>query len=158
MRTIVPSYDAYFDIIPKMGEYMQSVGAVCRDPEYCFTIYHDGEYRRNLESRRLCRPGSPKSRYRSRKREMHMNEILMVQNLSKHYGALTAVKNVSFTVYPGEIFGILRPNGSGKTSTIESILGTRKRDGGKVNVLGLDPVADRRRLFQQVGVQFQDSS
>jgi effector-binding domain-containing protein len=45
MRTVVPSYDTYFDIVPKMGEYMQSVGAVCREPEYCFTIYHDGEYR-----------------------------------------------------------------------------------------------------------------
>ncbi len=87
-----------------------------------------------------------------------MNEVLMVQNLHKHYGSLTAVKDLSFTVYPGEIFGILGPNGSGKTSTIESILGTRKRNGGKVNVLGLDPVADRRRLFRQVGVQFQDSS
>lgn len=45
MRTVVPGYDTYFDIIPKMGEYMESVGAVCREPGYCFTIYHDGEYR-----------------------------------------------------------------------------------------------------------------
>ncbi len=45
MRTIVPGYDTYFDIVPKMGEYMESVGAVCRKPAYCFTIYHDGEYK-----------------------------------------------------------------------------------------------------------------
>ena len=45
MRTVVPSYNTYFDIVPKMGEYMESVGAVCREPEYCFSIYHDGEYR-----------------------------------------------------------------------------------------------------------------
>lgn len=45
MRTVVPGYETYFDIVPKMGEYMASVGAVCREPEYCFTIYHDGEYR-----------------------------------------------------------------------------------------------------------------
>jgi len=45
MRTTIPSYDAYFEIVPRMGEYMESVGAVCREPAYCFTIYHDGEYR-----------------------------------------------------------------------------------------------------------------
>lgn len=44
MRTVIPSYDTYFDIVPKMGEYMNSVGAVCLEPAYCFTIYHDGEY------------------------------------------------------------------------------------------------------------------
>lgn len=45
MRTVVPGYDTYFDIIPKMGDYMRSVGAVCREPAYCFTIYHSAEYR-----------------------------------------------------------------------------------------------------------------
>jgi DNA-binding transcriptional MerR regulator len=46
MRTIVPSYDTYFDIVPKMGEEMKRQGAVCQEnPEYCFTIYHDGEYK-----------------------------------------------------------------------------------------------------------------
>lgn len=45
MRTRIPCYDTFFDIVPKMGDYMRSVGAVCREPPYCFTIYHDGEYR-----------------------------------------------------------------------------------------------------------------
>jgi DNA-binding transcriptional MerR regulator len=45
MRTKVANYDAFFDIVPKMGEYLKSVGAVCREPAYCFTIYHDGEYK-----------------------------------------------------------------------------------------------------------------
>lgn len=45
MRTMVPGYDTFFDIVPKMGEYMEQVGAECREPAYCFTIYHDGEYR-----------------------------------------------------------------------------------------------------------------
>ncbi|MGL1890411.1 MAG: MerR family transcriptional regulator [Spirochaetaceae bacterium] len=45
MRTVVPNYASYFDIVPKMGEYMTSVGAVCSEPAYCFTIYHDGEYK-----------------------------------------------------------------------------------------------------------------
>jgi DNA-binding transcriptional MerR regulator len=54
MRTKVPGYDTYFDIVPKMGEYMQSVGAVCRVPEYCFTIYHDGEYRESDIDVEIC--------------------------------------------------------------------------------------------------------
>ncbi|MDA3846867.1 MAG: MerR family transcriptional regulator [Vallitaleaceae bacterium] len=45
METVVPSYDTYFDIVPKMGDEMRKQGAVCAMPEYCFTIYHDGEYR-----------------------------------------------------------------------------------------------------------------
>lgn len=46
MRTIVPSYNTYFNIVPKMGEEMKRQGAVCqKKPEYCFTIYHDGEYK-----------------------------------------------------------------------------------------------------------------
>lgn len=45
MRTVVPSYDTYFEIVPKMGEEMRRQGAVCRKPAYCFTVYHDGEYK-----------------------------------------------------------------------------------------------------------------
>ena len=81
-----------------------------------------------------------------------------VRGLSKSYGTLQAVRDLSFSVTPGEIFGILGPNGSGKTTTIECVLGTRPRDRGKVSVLGKDPVAERRDVFRRVGVQFQDSA
>ena len=81
-----------------------------------------------------------------------------VTDLSKSYGAVQAVCGLSFTVSAREIFGILGPNGSGKTTTIECILGTRTRDAGAVRVLGRDPVADRREVFRRVGVQFQDSA
>ncbi|TVR64194.1 MAG: MerR family transcriptional regulator [Spirochaetaceae bacterium] len=54
MRTTIPGYDTYFEIVPRMGEYMQSVGAVCREPAYCFTIYHDGEYRENDIDVEIC--------------------------------------------------------------------------------------------------------
>lgn len=54
MRTKIASYDTYFDIVPQMGTYMKSVGAVCRDPAYCFTIYHDGEYRENDIDVEIC--------------------------------------------------------------------------------------------------------
>ena len=45
MRTIAPSYNSYFELMPRMGEEMKRQGAICAKPEYCFTIYHDGEYR-----------------------------------------------------------------------------------------------------------------
>lgn len=84
--------------------------------------------------------------------------VVTVQGLCKKYGSVTAVKDLSFTVHQGEIFGILGPNGSGKTTTIESILGTRSRDDGTVRILGMDPVNERRKVFRSVGVQFQDSA
>ncbi|QVK18174.1 MerR family transcriptional regulator [Mycoplasmatota bacterium] len=45
MRMISPSYNYYFEVIPKMGEEMRRLGAVCAMPEYCFNIYHDSEYK-----------------------------------------------------------------------------------------------------------------
>lgn len=45
MTFIAPSYDTYFDIIPKMGDEMRRQGAKCASPAYCFNIYHDGEYK-----------------------------------------------------------------------------------------------------------------
>lgn len=86
------------------------------------------------------------------------DEVLAVQALNKSYGEVKAVKDLSFSVGRGEVFGILGPNGSGKTSAIESILGTRKADSGKISLLGLDPVKKRREVFRWVGVQFQDSA
>lgn len=83
---------------------------------------------------------------------------VVVQNLSKSYGEVRAVDGLSFAVGQGEIFGILGPNGSGKTTTIECCLGTRRRDSGEISLLNTDPIADRRRLFTRVGVQFQDSA
>ena len=56
--------------------------------------------------------------------------VVMVEHLEKRYGALVAVSDVSFQVQPGEIFGILGPNGSGKTTTVECLQGLRDFDGG----------------------------
>lgn len=87
------------------------------------------------------------------------NGIAMeVNGLSKSYGDVLAVDHLSFNVRAGEVFGILGPNGSGKTTTLECSLGTRSRTAGRVRMLGSDPIADRRRLFGRVGVQFQDSA
>lgn len=71
MRTTVPSYDTFFEIVPKMGEYMQSVGAVCREPKYCFTIFHNDEYREEGIDVEVCeavtavRPDSPRVTFKT---------------------------------------------------------------------------------------------
>jgi ABC-2 type transport system ATP-binding protein len=83
--------------------------------------------------------------------------IIQVENLHKRYGELTAVHDVSFTVEPGEIFGILGPNGAGKTTTVECLVGLRRRDGGTVRIAGFDPIRERARVRALVGVQLQHS-
>ena len=59
-----------------------------------------------------------------------------VKRISKTFGSLRAVDDVSFEVYPGEIFGLLGPNGAGKTTSIRMILDIFKPDSGSINVLG----------------------
>jgi len=68
------------------------------------------------------------------------------------------VDDVSFSVRSGEIFGVLGRNGAGKTTTVECLSGLRTPDGGRVEVLGLDPREDRRELHELVGVQLQQSA
>lgn len=85
------------------------------------------------------------------------NEVIVVSDLTKNYGQLKAVDKLNLKINAGEIFGLLGPNGAGKTTTIECILGTKKRNDGNVEILNMDPVSDRKRLFEKVGVQFQDS-
>lgn len=86
-----------------------------------------------------------------------MQEIIIVEGLAKSYDRLPAVDNVSFTVSKGTAFGLLGANGAGKSTTIECMLGTKKADKGKISVLGMNPRADRKRLFERVGVQFQET-
>ncbi|MGH3795544.1 MAG: ABC transporter ATP-binding protein [Pseudonocardiaceae bacterium] len=82
--------------------------------------------------------------------------IIEVQELHKRYEGIVAVQDVSFTVRRGEIFGILGPDGAGKTTTVECIEGLRRRDGGEILVLGLDPQHDRVRLRERLGAQRQN--
>lgn len=86
-----------------------------------------------------------------------MENVITVSNLSKSYGSLNAVKNISLKVNRGEVFGLLGANGAGKSTTIECILGTKKYDDGLVNLLNLDPIKNRKKLFEKVSVQFQES-
>lgn len=87
-----------------------------------------------------------------------MQEAIKVEHLTKSYGSLTAVDDLTLSVERGTIFGLLGANGAGKSTAIECILGTRKADSGLVSILGLDPRRDRRQLFERVGVQFQEAN
>ncbi len=80
---------------------------------------------------------------------------ITVSGLTKSYGDVTAVSDVSFTVQPGEIFALLGPNGAGKTTTIEILEGYRVADKGDARVLGLDPRRDGARLKPLIGVMLQ---
>jgi ABC-2 type transport system ATP-binding protein len=84
--------------------------------------------------------------------------IIEVEKLHKRYGETVAVDDVSFTVEPGEIFGILGPNGAGKTTTVECIEGLRRPDSGEVRVFGLQPGRDRAEIAQRMGAQLQESA
>ena len=75
-----------------------------------------------------------------------------VSSLKKYYDEIKAVDEISFNVDEGEIFGLLGPNGAGKTTSIEIMEGLRKKDGGDVKVLGLDPWKDGYELHKKIGV------
>lgn len=64
--------------------------------------------------------------------------LLKVTDLKKSYGAVVAVAGVSFEVMPGEIFGVIGPNGSGKTTMFNSVLGQIKPNAGKIELKGAD--------------------
>jgi ABC-2 type transport system ATP-binding protein len=83
--------------------------------------------------------------------------VIEVTDLRKVYGERTAVDGVSFSVEPGEIFGILGPNGAGKTTTVECIGGLRQPDGGSITVAGMDPAKEGSAFRELVGIQLQES-
>jgi ABC-2 type transport system ATP-binding protein len=87
-----------------------------------------------------------------------VENVITVENLSKSFGQVQAVKNVSFSVRKGEIFGIIGPNGAGKTTTLEMLEGISKPDQGEIDVLGLVPSKQLRELNKRIGVQFQATS
>lgn len=78
-----------------------------------------------------------------------------VTDLTIRYGDRIAVNGLSFTAMSGQITALLGPNGAGKTSTVETLEGYRRPTAGSVRVLGLDPVADHRRLVARIGVMLQ---
>jgi ABC-2 type transport system ATP-binding protein len=86
------------------------------------------------------------------------SSILEVEGLNVSYGSFQAVKNVSFKVNAGEIFGFLGPNGAGKTSTLSAIEGLLKPQSGKVSIAGYDSRKQSLYAKANMGVQLQSTS
>lgn len=86
-----------------------------------------------------------------------MAEILAVNQLRKSYGPVPVLKNVSFCIQKGEIYGLLGHNGAGKSTTIDCILGIKKPDAGEISLLGRAPGKNKKSIFEKIGVQFQHS-
>lgn len=87
-----------------------------------------------------------------------MTAAVSVEELTKSYGGLEAVRGVSFEIGTGEVFGLLGPNGAGKTTTVEILEGYRRRDGGSVSVLDEDPERTGTEWRQRIGVVLQSSA
>ena len=81
---------------------------------------------------------------------------ISVRGLTKSYGSFQAVRGIDFEVRRGEVLALLGPNGAGKTTSVEILEGYRKRDGGEVSVLGLDPERRDRSLRAKVGIVLQE--
>jgi len=84
--------------------------------------------------------------------------IIEAQNLRKSFGSITAVDNISFTVMPGECFGILGPNGAGKTTAIRMLYGFSPMTGGTLRIFGMDMQRNIRSIKARIGVCQQENN
>lgn len=75
-----------------------------------------------------------------------------LQSLTKQFGRIEAVRDVTLQIDRGEVFGLLGPNGAGKSTTINILLDFVRRTSGEVTVLGYDPETDPRAVREQLGV------
>ena len=78
-----------------------------------------------------------------------MTSLVSARNVSKNYGDVRAVDDVSFDIEKGRIMGLLGPNGAGKTTLLKAVLGLTDCE-GTLSVLGLDPFRQRRELMQNI--------
>jgi ABC-2 type transport system ATP-binding protein len=85
-----------------------------------------------------------------------MSAAVLIENLRKSYGTVQAVKDISFTVQPGEIFGLLGPNGAGKTTTIRCLCTLAKADEGNIEVGGVSAIASPKAVRQRLGYVAQE--
>jgi ABC-2 type transport system ATP-binding protein len=77
--------------------------------------------------------------------------VLTFERVTKRYGSVTAVSDLSFSVAPGEMFGLIGPDGAGKTTTIRLLCGLLHPDTGAIRVMGHDPVREHRRVTSDLG-------
>ena len=86
-----------------------------------------------------------------------MNNIIEIDNLSKSFGEVKAVRDLSFRVKEGELFAFLGINGAGKSTTINIMCGQLSKDAGTVHIAGADLDKDLSRIKNTLGVVFQNS-
>lgn len=82
---------------------------------------------------------------------MHSEKVIEVKGLTKKFGNLTAVDNLDFNVYRGDIFGFLGPNGAGKSTTIRMLLSLIKPTAGSIKIFGLPLKSNRKVILKKVG-------
>ncbi len=87
-----------------------------------------------------------------------MPNIITVKNLTKRFGDLTAVSDISFEVKKGEIFAFLGPNGAGKSTTIKILTTLLEPTSGEITLAGASPIDDKDRVRKSFGIVFQDPS
>lgn len=85
-----------------------------------------------------------------------MSDAILIQNLQKSYGKIQGIQDISFSIKQGEIFGILGPNGAGKTTTIRCLTTLAKPTAGKIEVLGIDAIANPKQVRQKIGYVAQE--
>ena len=101
------------------------------------------------------RPTPQKKPNQETKKAMKIPAI-SIKSLTKKYGDLTAVNNLSLEVKEGEFFGFLGPNGAGKTTTINSIVGLVNFQHGNIGVFGHDVIRDFRNARRLIGLSPQE--
>jgi len=93
-----------------------------------------------------------------KKEDSCKNCAIEVENLSKNFNEVKAVKNISFRVNAGEIFAFLGPNGAGKTTTIKMLTTLLHPTSGKLRINGFDPKTEHNEARASFGIIFQDPS
>ncbi len=78
-------------------------------------------------------------------------EVIVIRNLTKKFGRITAVNGLNLTVHRGDVFGFLGPNGAGKSTTIRMMLGLVRPSSGSINIFGQPLQSDRKTILSRVG-------
>ena len=84
------------------------------------------------------------------------SNIVQIENLVKRYGNLIALNHLNLSISEGEIFGLLGPNGSGKTTAINCMLSLLKYDKGTIHIFGEEMSPDNYQVKQQIGIVLQN--
>lgn len=93
---------------------------------------------------------------KTRRRKIVSTNIVQIENLVKRYGDLVALDHLNLSISEGEIFGLLGPNGSGKTTAINCMLSLLKYDKGSIHIFGEEMRPDNYKVKQQIGIVLQN--